>query len=1334
MSRFVIREKPCTVCSCWHGEEVCPTLLFPLDVADLPVLCCRTATSNRAVAFFDAAAREADVRAPTNRDTASARHKLGPMNIRCPHCNARFWPNEKINCCYGGTLILPEPTVPAELQSVIFSRSVRDHIRQYNMAMSMVSVGHSNASLVGGTFVMAGKSYHRIGPMTPQNGEASSFAQIYLLDAEEATNRRQQIFRHNLDNHHLRQLHELMLRFNPRIAEFRRAASSSVQEFTWSTDCDILGMQMGALVVAPGQRRHIIVRRSLDDKLASVSDAHPLYHPLAYPLLFPTGASGWHAFLQRVDMSTLTSHKVTLPDYGRSLLMHRETPTHIQKCGRLAIEYYCDMWAQHEAHMARFHTLPSQQAKYRVGRKCAIEDQLSREGDIHDASTPMTLPSSFVGSNKWYHMLYLDALTFPVKFHAPDLFITFTCNNKWDEIVNALPRGSCWQDHPDIVARCFWLKLKALMDDICKHEIFGKVVAFVWRIEWQARGLPHAHILIILESPIITPQQIDAVVSAEIPDPDAHAELFCLVTEKMLHDPCDHNAEAGCRKDQKGGLCKRHFPKDTSARTAILPNKFPKYRRRCHHTAVVKGRIVSDDWVVPYSPFLLLKYGAHCNVECAAHIKTFKYVYKYVMKAPDSAVVCVNEIEAFLSGRLLSASEAVWRFLGLPLHKEFPPVMRLDIHLPNEQAVVFGVDDDNEDIGAAATKSTSTLLEWFALNQRDDTARSLLYTEVPEHFTWNSQEKLWTRRKIGNITIARIYSVSSRNQELFALRRLLNIVKGAQSWNDLLQFDGYNYNSFLQVCEARGMMHDNSDVIAAFQNMVDFCCSLQNLRREFAIILLNRNCPNAQEFFNHFASHLCANGIVNPSSIAEALWEIEHVMTEHGRSLQDHDYGFRLPNMPAAVASGLQHALNEHVFDTAECTLNSEQFVQKFSAEQRSVMDAVLEAVEGRSPHNVHAVLASAGSGKSLLVAGITWYLRAHSKIVLNVAASALAATMLPSGRTAHSAFRIPVPTNSSSFCGLKSHERELLRLSSVIFYDEVSMVSKDVANALDRACRDVTNVHGLPFGGKVVVFLGDFKQLLPVAPGIRRAPTVKNCEWWPHVRIFSLTKNYRAAQNPSFALLLEQIGNGLVEEVTVPESSRLQTVQELITRVHGHDMTAVPRFNNMILSPRLETCRQINEMCLNALPDNGVHASAFDDLKDRRNADLYTDEYIASLQLSGVPPATLLLKKHGRYMITKNYDIKRGVVNGTLIEMLHYSRHMVQVQLLTGTQKGRVIQLPRCSSHVSTENSGLPFAFERVQFPVIPAYCVSVHKSQGQSLDIVGLWIDQDCFAHGQL
>ena len=414
-----------------------------------------------------------------------------------------------------------------------------------------------------------------------------------------------------------------------------------------------------------------------------------------------------------------------------------------------------------------FHLNPNQQNKYRLGRKCAIEDQLAQRADLSDVTVPTILPSSFVGSAKWYHMLYLDALCLPHRFHAPDLFVTFTCNPQWSEIKAALPLGHDWKDHPDIVGRVFWLKFKAMMKDIVDHEIFGPVQAYVWRIEWQARGLPHVHLLIILRDPCRSPRAIDAVVCAEIPDPDVFPELFALVSELMIHQPCDTNDEAGCRQNSTK-QCKRHFPKSMSSETIVLNNKYPKYRRRGRYSCKVGGRHVSDDWVVPFSPFLLLKYGAHVNVEIASSIKSFKYVYKYVLKSPDKASIQINEVQAFLAGRLLSCSEAAWRFLGLPLHKEWPPVFRLQIHLPEAHTLLVDPTADADDVAAAAASSTSTLLQWFELNSQDPEARCLLYSQVPEHYTWSATSKSWHKRQRG-CCVGRVLQVSCRNQELFAL-------------------------------------------------------------------------------------------------------------------------------------------------------------------------------------------------------------------------------------------------------------------------------------------------------------------------------------------------------------------------------------------------------------------------------------------------------------------------------------------------------------------------------------------------------------------------------------
>jgi hypothetical protein len=130
---------------------------------------------------------------------------------------------------------------------------------------------------------------------------------------------------------------------------------------------------------------------------------------------------------------------------------------------------------------------------------------------------------------------------------------------------------------------------------------------------------------------------------------------------------------------------------------------------------------------------------------------------------------------------------------------------------------------DVEDIQEAAAATTSTLLQWFDLNHRDASARALLYSEIPEHYVWH--EGIWVRRRRQS-QLGRICSVSARNQELFALRRLLTVVRGATGWEDMLIVDGHCYESFQAACAARGMSEDDGDIIAAFSEVVQESCSI----------------------------------------------------------------------------------------------------------------------------------------------------------------------------------------------------------------------------------------------------------------------------------------------------------------------------------------------------------------------------------------------------------------------------------------------------------------------------------------------------------------------------
>jgi hypothetical protein len=506
-------------------------------------------------------------------------------------------------------------------------------------------------------------------------------------------------------------------------------------------------MQLGSLIAEPGDKRNIVVRRH-DGPLQFLHDGHPLYHPLAYPLLFPLGTGGWHEDLNVYNLDFSNSRHVTLTEWGRYYLMHRDCATHWQKCEKLSLEFYCDMWSQVEARNAQFHRSPQQQAKYRGARVAAVEDQLSTGAPASEIGQPVIrLPSSFVGSARYYQQLYLDAMALPRKFGKPDLFITLTCNPNWTEIRDAIPQGSHWQYHMDIVNRVFALKLKQFIKDIVGNELFGRVKAYVYRVEWQARGMPHAHMLFILCEKVLSARVIDDIVSAEMPDPTAEPELFDLVNRHMLHPRCDVDTKCGCRRDSHNDLCDcvRGYPKDMCRETIIIPDGYPRYRRRGHFTATSSdGRILTDNWVVPHNRYLLLRYRAHCNVEICAHFRCFKYVYKYTFKAPDHTAITIDEIQAHLAGRLLSASEAVYRLLSLPLHKEWPSVVRLDVHLPRQQRMVFDPTADEEMLLEQLTSTTSTLMAWFAINAEDAFARTLCYEDVPVHYTWNRAQ--WSRR------------------------------------------------------------------------------------------------------------------------------------------------------------------------------------------------------------------------------------------------------------------------------------------------------------------------------------------------------------------------------------------------------------------------------------------------------------------------------------------------------------------------------------------------------------------------------------------------------------
>ena len=166
------------------------------------------------------------------------------------------------------------------------------------------------------------------------------------------------------------------------------------------------------------------------------------------------------------------------------------------------------------------------------------------------------LAFNFTGGRRYMHEHTQDAMTYVRNYGRPDLFITFTCNPAWEEVANELMPGQKPQHRRDLLARVFQQKMKALMNVIANGKIFGAIRCYMSTIEWQKRGLPHAHMLIWLQDELPV-HRVDDFISAELPDPVIVLHLFSTLKTQMVHGPCGSiNPNSPCMKANK---CTKRF-------------------------------------------------------------------------------------------------------------------------------------------------------------------------------------------------------------------------------------------------------------------------------------------------------------------------------------------------------------------------------------------------------------------------------------------------------------------------------------------------------------------------------------------------------------------------------------------------------------------------------------------------------------------------------------------------------------------------------------------------------------------------------------------------------
>jgi len=1332
-------------------------------------------------------------------DRRGATSNLGPMNVKCLYCGGLHFKQEKTGrdssiftlCCQKGKVSLPHLRNSPYFQELIGnsqsenraarlrSKNYLDNIRQFNSAFAMVSSeSHLDENITHGiyNFKIHDAFYHRVGPLIPQEGRDPKYAQIYMYDVDTATQQRMKQNANKKCNENLmREIGSHLENTNPFVQTFKTVAEmcreessgesseilmyiikdkdSDLRRYNDATCTDVAAIFKAENGVPPGQRN--LIAFSKTDNVRRVSVLDPSLDPLAYPLLFPKGDFGWDPSLKHVQNRTEHRNSLTMLEYASYRLASREGFSLLQRSEKLTLQWVVDMYVRIEG--TRLQYIRDNQSSLRADLYLNIVDHLHQRGGVERSNASIgkqvILPSSFVGSPRNMHQNFLDAMSIVQKFGKPSLFITMTCNPRWEEIQNNLSQGEKANFRPDIVDRVFHCKLKELMDLILKKDIFGKAAALIYTIEFQKRGLPHCHILLTLDDDdkIRNTVDIDHVVSAEIPDAVLNPELFNLVKTHMIHGPCGAlNPNAPCMTD---GKCSKSFPKCFSEETKDNVNGYSIYKRRDNGMIVeVNGKSVDNRYVVPYNTYLLLKFKCHINVEVCSTVKSIKYVYKYIHKGYDCATLefsrntenelVYDEIKNFLNGRYVGSSEAVWRIFSYEMHFQTHTVIRLDCHLPNQQTVFF--KEGNEEHIVADPKKTK-LQAFFQLNVTDVNAREHLYTEIPHHYVWNDKEKKWLPRKRGGDKIVtRLYTVSPKNQELFHLRLLLLHVRGPTCFQDLLSFNGVVYDSFLKAAQARGIASNNNEWEETIREAVAVQ-SPKQLRQLFGFICGLNFPTNALQLWEQFKNEMCEdffNRFNEEVSYNRGLIEINEILLTNNTNCEEQ--GLPIP-------SYVSESFNE--YNEMEQNDLYLQSYNKANEEQREIINAVVHAATAYpKEENAFCLTSYAGCGKTFVQKTILYKLRSLGLSCLACSFSGIAASLLEGGRTIHNLFKLPIPLTETSVSSVKPNSKEARELSeaSLIIIDEISMCPVLALNIIDNLLKDIAENGDKCklFGGKTILLCGDFRQTLPVLPHSSRTTIVENCvksfAQWSSIKKLKLTTNMRALQvEVDFVNFLKKLGDGVLpiqhdlgpHIIELPE--QIIGFGSVIQETYG-DINDVllssDIVNKAILAPTNEDCLSINNQIIDQMPGSSKVYYSIDSIvtDDVTVQNQYPIEFLNSLTVSGLPPHKLILKENAVVILIRNLSTKDALINGTRMRVRGMHRHCIDCEVLTGTSAGSRILIPRVLLRPS--ETLLPFSLQRQQFPIIPAFAMTINKAQGQSLSKVGVLLPAPVFAHGQL
>eukprot|EP00663_Eupelagonemidae_sp_cell21sb_P007461 gene7461-4256_t len=904
---------------------------------------------------------------------------------------------------------------------------------------------------------------------------------------------------------------------------------------------------------------------------------HELYETLAYPLAYPHGTLGWWAKSNDVCYQDIEGNPMTLLWYARQR-MFREATLHA--CGRMFNEWLVDTFCRIDDNRLRYIASPEGQKKIRIAEKSDVEHYCEdiaagRGNAAEDKPGRIYLPSGHIGSRRHMWMLLQNALTLSSRRKKATFFDTMTCNPHWDEITSCLHPGQTAYDRPDITSRVFRRKLDEVLRaissgkwhtrwkkkgaadpvtsgqpaDISCHESEElEDTELVWRvyvIEYQERGLPHAHLVYRVEAqdgsqPLLA-EHIDRVVQARFPDKDPATGKYKpederyveLIKKHMIHH-CS-TREGGCRPPGWQYLrCKDGFPFPICAMTHVDPRGFVEYARLTEE----------DGRVVPHVREILEELDCHYCRLVASLSKVLKYLMKYLHKGPDTAsskIVAlrkstkfgpprelaqeeiVDEVHQYQYERHVGACEAAWRLCAFTNHHIWPTTRSINVDDEGRQKIV--IPDAKPDVDALQQKIQESVsnveiyfrrplgadfdrmhfvdyFERYAGTMRDDPS------EVPKthvHHAVEDQRDPPVRVYPRRVTrVCRVPPVGPGKGETFFLYVLLKN-RAARSFQDIRTVEGVVYSKYRDAVRALGLMADDNEYnLCLRQAMKELGWSPANatdpsseacgpsLRTLFVTLMMQGADWNA---LRAAAGDALLDDFLHQApgdrEAAEEMLraDVTRRLRSNGKD-PSRDYRWPLPRAELSELQRLADAMKKQHGHYVRLVEEAEKLMDN-NPPQRAFYDKAVAAIRAGEPCCMY-LDGKAGRGKSLTVRAIHWRCRRDGLVGLPTASTGVAAGDYEDGATAHSLFGIPIDENgarmSKQSCNIgggaaRKQRAELLRAAAVITWDELPMAHRFDFEAVDDLLRDVRGSDA-PFGGVVFIGAGDFRQTAPVIRG----------------------------------------------------------------------------------------------------------------------------------------------------------------------------------------------------------------------------------------------------------